>query len=83
MPVDAEEFPLPEGATVSLPEVLALAQLVRSRSAARQLIDQGAVRVAGVKVATYDFAREELAEKVVQVGKRRSVRLVTSGRRPS
>lgn len=78
VPVDAEEFPLPDGATVSLPEVLTLAQLVRSRSAARQLIDQGAVRVAGAKIAAYDFAREELAEKVVQVGKRRSVRLVAS-----
>ena len=83
VPVDVEEFPLPDGATVSLPEVLALAQLVRSRSAARQLIDQGGVRVAGAKVAAYDFPREELAEKVVQVGKRRSVRLVASGRRPS
>jgi tyrosyl-tRNA synthetase len=79
VPADVEEFPLPEGATVSLPEVLTLAQLVRSRSAARQLIDQGAVRVAGAKVAAYDFSREELAEKVVQVGKRRSVRLVASG----
>jgi tyrosyl-tRNA synthetase len=68
---------MPAGDTVHLPAVLASAGLADSSSAARRLIDQGAVRVDGkpVQVGEYDLPAAVLAGSVVTVGKRRAIRL--------
>ncbi len=60
---------------VSLPELLETAGLVSSRSEARRLIRQGAVRIDGKPVADERLAPGHLAGKVIQVGKRRFVRV--------
>jgi tyrosyl-tRNA synthetase len=60
---------------VALPELLERAGLVRSRSEARRLIGQGAVKVDGAPVPAERLPADELVGKVVQVGKRRFVRV--------
>ena len=60
---------------VALPELLERAALVSSRSEARRLIGQGAVRVDGVPVATERLAVDDVVGRVLQVGKRRFVRV--------
>jgi tyrosyl-tRNA synthetase len=63
---------------VALPELLERAGLVGSRSEARRLIGQGAVKVDGVAVSAERLPADELVGKVVQVGKRRFVRVERS-----
>jgi len=77
LPVDVLEHALPAGDSVHLPAVLTAAGLAESSSAARRLIDQGAVRVDGkpVQVGEYDLPAAALAGSVVTVGKRRAIRL--------
>jgi tyrosyl-tRNA synthetase len=61
---------------VELPAFLAdVAGLTKSRSEARRLIDQGAVRINGERTKEYSVAVEALMGAVVQVGKRRFVRV--------
>jgi len=62
---------------VSLPAVLADAGLVASRSEGRRMIKQGAVKIDGRKVDSEFFDGRELDGAVVQVGKRRFVRIET------
>lgn len=80
-PEDMEEVPLPpaavQGGAVWLPRLLVELGLASSNGEARRLITQGGVRVddAVVGVASAEFAPEELRGAVVQVGRRRFVRL--------
>lgn len=79
VPADVPSFSLPDQPTaVHLPAVLTDTGLAASRSAARRLIDEGAVRVDGAPVAPgqYDRPRTELVGRVLQCGRRRAVRLV-------
>jgi tyrosyl-tRNA synthetase len=66
---------------VHLPQLLA-SEFGLSTSEARRLIAQGGVRIDGSPVApeTLDLPVEELTGKVVQVGKRRFVRVATPSR---
>jgi len=77
LPTDVLEHALPAGDSVHLPAVLTAAGLAESTSAARRLIDQGAVRIDGkpVQVGEYDLPAATLAGSVVTVGKRRAIRL--------
>jgi len=59
-----------------LPALLADNGLVASRSEARRLIEQGAVRVEGEKVTEENVATNRLDGKTVQIGKRRFARFV-------
>ena len=52
--------------------------MVPSTSEGKRLIAQGAVRLAGEPVAGEELPRAALAGRVIQVGKRRFVRLVDS-----
>ena len=60
---------------VRLPSLLRDAGLVQSNSEARRLIKQRGVRVDGSTVETEEFERGERGEIVVEVGKRRAVRV--------
>jgi tyrosyl-tRNA synthetase len=75
---DAPPFGLPSGDPVHVPALLTAAGLAPSTSAARRLIDEGAVRVDGkpVEAKRYDVQSAELVGRVLAVGKRHGVRLV-------
>ncbi len=60
---------------VHLPKLLVDAGLCPSTSDARRLIEQGAVRIDGDVAVELDVPRESLSQAVLQVGKRRFVRL--------
>lgn len=74
-PDDAPAYPLPGEDPVFMPGLLHAAGLVTSRSEGRRMLAQGAVKVGGTKVIAEQLARDELAGRVLQVGKRRFVRL--------
>ena len=82
-PEDMPEASIPDSALdrqkryVSLPRLLADLGLVASRSEARRLISQGAVRINGQPMSQEDQPAEDLYGAVVQVGKRRYVRLIS------
>lgn len=76
VPDDIAEFPLGAEDPVFLPALLSAAELVASNGEARRLISQGAVRVDGEKVSEETVSRSTLAGAVVQVGKRRFLRIV-------
>lgn len=82
IPDDVPEIDLPAGNPVWLPALLNAAGMVTSNSEARRLIAQGAVRLDGRRLTDEHLARSDAAGAVVQVGKRRFVRL-TEGREPS
>ena len=75
VPEEVEETSLPADPVVHLPtlirDVFGL-----SGTEARRLIDQGAVRVDGKTVSNHETTRDELLGKILNVGKRRFVRLV-------
>ena len=73
VPDDSPPFTLPAADPVYLPGLLRAAELVKSGSEARRLIDAGAVRVDGDPVASYEVARDHLVGKVLMVGRRKSV----------
>lgn len=77
VPRDVAEHTLPAGELVHLPAVLVDAGLAQSRSAARRFVDEGAVRLDGVALSpgSYDVARDKLAGRVLQRGRRAAVRL--------
>ncbi len=75
-PEDVVEHPLEGDDPVSLAALLHDAGLVASRSEARRLISQKAVRIDGEPITDEHVARHVLAGKVVRVGKRRFVRFV-------
>jgi tyrosyl-tRNA synthetase len=67
------ELLLPEG--VYLPQLMAVLQLADSSSAARRLIEQGGVRLGGEQVRDLSLPPDRLRGRVLQVGKRKFVRL--------
>ena len=76
-PQEMPEYTLPDGDTVHLPAVLAAAFGV-STSDARRMIAQRGVRLDGEPVGELDLPRERLEDKVLQAGKRRFARLVST-----
>ena len=79
IPEDVPEAALPDeaidGDGVSLPAALAALGLTSSRGEARRLISQGGVRVDGQQVSDEVVERSRLEGAVLQVGKRRFVRV--------
>lgn len=77
VPKNAPQIELPVDESVHLPAVLLDAGLSSSRAEARRMIDSCAVRLNGHRLpaGAYDHARSDLADKVVQVGRRRSAEL--------
>ena len=64
-----------DGEIVYLPRVLAELGLASSRADARRLLSQGAVRVNGDPISAEEFPLSALKEALLQVGKRRFIRL--------
>ena len=79
-PEDVPEAALPadaiDGDVVYLPRVLAQLGLASSRGEARRLLAQGGVRINGEQVTAEEVSLAELKGALLQVGKRRFVRLV-------
>ena len=79
VPEDIPESTIPEAAEmdggVSLAVLLAELGLASSRTDARRLIDQGGVKVDGTAIRDEVVAAETLIGKVLQVGKRRFIRI--------
>ena len=73
VPDDSPPFTLPAADPVYLPGLLRSAELVKSGSEGRRLIDAGAVRVDGDPVQGYEMARDHLRGKVLMVGRRKSI----------
>jgi tyrosyl-tRNA synthetase len=86
-PEEVREVPLDDawrredGGTFWPPDLLWRAGLAASKSEARRLIEQGGVRLDGEPLTDPErgFEAEELSGKVLQVGRRRFVRLVPPG----
>ena len=78
LPTDAPAFSTPLPDPAHLPAVLTAAGLAESGSAARRLIDSGAVKIDGVAVprGSYDVPAADLAGRLLAVGKRKVVRVV-------
>lgn len=77
VPADVPEHPLDAADPVHLPALLVELGFAPSSSAARRLVDQGAVRLDGGRVepGRYDVPRGDLDGAVLAAGKRRQVRL--------
>jgi len=75
VPEDVADYQLPPDDPVSLPGLLRDAGLVGSGGEARRMITQAAVKLDGVQVGPDPIERADLIGKVLQVGKRRFVRL--------
>lgn len=76
LPDDMPTYELTEPTNVV--DIIAGADLTRSKSQARRLVHQGAVRLDGKKVESIDFQVEIEGEAVLRVGKRRFLRLSKS-----
>jgi tyrosyl-tRNA synthetase len=78
LPTDLPTYVLPADDPLHLPAVLVGAGLAAGTSAARRLIDEGAVKLDGLAVprGSYDLERERLAGHLLTVGKRRGAQLV-------
>jgi tyrosyl-tRNA synthetase len=74
IPDDIESFPLSEEDPVPLPALIRDA-LGLSGSEARRLLTQGAVKLDGEVVQAQELGKDQLEGRVLQVGKRRFVRL--------
>ncbi len=77
LPPEMPVYPIQSGATIV--DVLTEAGLAHSRSAARRLIEQGGVRLDGRTIERGDEVLDFSGQAVLQVGKRRFVRLVITG----
>ncbi len=78
-PEEIPEAPLPDDDPVHLPRLLAEHDLVSSTSEGRRLIGQGGLRLDDEVVSELDVARKRLNGAVLQVGKRRFLRLTDRG----
>jgi len=76
IPDDVADFALPDGDPVFVPVLLKDAGLVDSSSDGRRMIGQGAVKLDGEIIADMEVPRSALSGSVLQVGKRRFVRLI-------
>lgn len=77
VPADIPTHIITVDGEISLPAVLTDADLVSSRSEGRRMIKQGAVRVDGERVDSEFVDVSRIDGSVVQVGKRRFVRIET------
>jgi tyrosyl-tRNA synthetase len=79
LPDDVAEFEVPDDlvrdGTVWLPKLLATAGLAASNGEARRLIAQGGVRLDNEPVAAEELPAGDVRGKILQVGRRRFVRL--------
>ena len=75
IPDEVPEATLPDSSTVSLPSLIRDVGLAASAGEARRLVQQGAVKIDGEKLMELEVDRSVLAGHVLQVGKRRFVRL--------
>ncbi|MCP3996173.1 MAG: tyrosine--tRNA ligase [bacterium] len=75
-PEDVAEFTLSDEESIWLPGLLNEAGLVSSNGEGRRMLKQKAVRLDGSQVSGETFSRVDLVGTVIQVGKRRFVRLV-------
>jgi tyrosyl-tRNA synthetase len=75
VPDDVAVYAVTESGEVSLPGVLADAGLVASRSDGRRMIKQGAVKIDGERTEAEFIEASSLDGVVIQVGKRRFVRI--------
>lgn len=77
VPDDIAEFPLPASMTteVFIPALLAEAGLVSSNGEGRRMIKQGAVKIDSVRIDVERLDADKVVGKVLQVGKRRFVRI--------
>jgi tyrosyl-tRNA synthetase len=76
VPDDIPEFQLRDDDPIWVPAMLQAAGLVASNSEGRRMLSQGAVKLDGTKLEDENQSRGDLVNAVVQVGKRRFVRLV-------
>lgn len=76
VPVDVPEHSLGSDEVLWLPGLLNEAGLVSSNGEGRRMLQQRAVRLNGDQVEAESLPRAELVDAVLQVGKRRFVRLV-------
>jgi tyrosyl-tRNA synthetase len=76
VPDDIPEHEMGSVDPVSIPLILREAGLTASAGEARRLITQGAVKVDGAKIDQVEMPAGDLRGRVLQVGKRRFVRLV-------
>ena len=77
-PPDDDQVPvvaLTDGDPVHTPKLLVETGLASSTSEARRLLSQGAVRLDGGALSELDVPRERLAGALLQVGRRRFIRL--------
>jgi tyrosyl-tRNA synthetase len=75
VPDEIDSFQMPAGETVNLPALIRDA-FGGSGSDARRLLQQGAVRVDGDQITDQEVDRDRLVGQVLQVGKRKFVKLV-------
>jgi tyrosyl-tRNA synthetase len=75
VPEEIDEHELSADDPVSLPALIRDAGLASSGGEARRLLEQGAVKLDGERVDDLAIARDRLVGAVLQVGKRRFVRL--------
>lgn len=77
VPDDVDEISMPEsmGDEVFLPALLATAGLVTSNTEGRRMIKQGAVKIDGNRIDVDRLPTADVTGKVIQVGKRRFVRV--------
>jgi tyrosyl-tRNA synthetase len=75
VPADVPTHPLSCADPVHLPALVVAVGFAQSTSAARRLIDGGAVRLDGQPVPGYDVPRDRVVGRVLSAGKRRLVRL--------
>jgi len=75
VPDEIDEFTLDAEADQWIPGVLTAAGLTSSNGEARRLIAQGAVKLEGEKIDAESIGRLDLVGRVLQVGKRRFLRL--------
>ena len=74
LPEDMPEYRLDGPAKIV--DIMADAELTRSKSQARRLIQQGAVRLNDERIADIDIEVSPDSEQILQVGKRRFLRLI-------
>jgi tyrosyl-tRNA synthetase len=75
-PADLPEHDLGPDDPVWIPGLLTQAGLTKSNGEGRRLVAQGAVRIDGEPITTEELARADLGGRVLQVGKRRFLRLL-------
>ena len=77
VPDDIEDFKVSEGANII--DVLVSGKLASSKSEARRLIEQGGVKLDGVKIESIDYVFESNEDEIIlQKGKRFFLRLLSS-----